>query len=135
MNRIHTIALVTVSAAFLGLGIGTALAQNVSGSDPYQQGYAAGASAKERNSFSAFDSGYRAGAADQNSVDARATGTQAYNSGYQAGLAQADRARDQAYNEGYESRAAEDRSQTARAFDNGFDAGAYRQARDDADYP
>jgi hypothetical protein len=135
MNRIHKIALAAASAAFLCLGVGGAVAQNVSGGDPYAQGYAAGASAKERNSFSAFDPGYRAGQSDQISTDSQAASTQAYNSGYQAGLAQANSATQQAYNEGYQSRATQDRDAAARAFDNGFDAGAYRWARDDADYP
>jgi hypothetical protein len=49
MKKFHNIALVTASAAFLSLGSGIALAQAVSSGDPYQQGYAAGASAKERN--------------------------------------------------------------------------------------
>jgi len=110
--------------------------QTVSGGDSYQQGYAAGASAKERNSFNAFDSGYAAGQRDQNSVDNQVASTQAYNNGYQAGLAQAESARTQAYNQGYENRAAQERIASARAFDDGFHAGAARQAaRDDAEYP
>lgn len=135
MKKIHTVALIAASAAFLGLGIGNALAQNVSGADPYQQGYAAGASAKERNSFSAFDSGYRAGQTDPTNADAQAASAQAYNNGYQAGLARSDQATRQAYNEGYQSRAAEDRNMTARAFDNGYDAGASRQVRYDDEFP
>lgn len=133
MKRIHAIALAAASAALFG--IGTAAAQTVSGGDPYNQGYAAGASAKERNNFSAFDSGYRAGQVDQNSADTQAANAQSYNNGYQAGLAQANRNTQQAYNEGYDSRADQDRSTSARAFDNGFDAGADRQARDDAEFP
>lgn len=135
MKRIHAIALVAAGAAFLSFGGAAAVAQTVSGGDPYTQGYAAGASAKEQNNFGAFDRGYRAGQAAQTDVDGQVASTQAYNSGYQAGAAQANAAREQAYNEGYQNRAQEDRSTTTHAFDNGFDAGAYRQARDDADYP
>ena len=49
------------AATALGVGSGVAVAQTVSGGNPYEQGFAAGASAKEQNSFNAFDSGYRAG--------------------------------------------------------------------------
>ena len=48
-------------AASLSIGYvkcATGMQERVSGGDAYQQGYAAGASAKERNSFNAFDSGY-----------------------------------------------------------------------------
>ncbi len=135
MKAIHTVALAAASAAFLGLGGQLATAQSVSGSDPYVQGYAAGASAKEHNNFNTFDSGYRAGKAAQTAADSQAADVQAYNSaqaydrGFQAGIARTNRDREQAYNEGYEDRLA------ARAFDNGFDAGAYQRARDEADYP
>ena len=135
MKTIHAVALAAASAAFLGLSGQLAMAQTVSGSDPYEQGYAAGASAKEHNNFNTFDSGYQAGKAAQSNADSRAADVQAYNSaqaydrGFQAGIAQADRDREQVYNEGYEDRLA------ARAFDKGFDAGAYRRARDEADYP
>jgi len=134
MKKFHSIALVTASAAFLSLGSGIALAQTVSGVDPYEQGYAAGASAKERNSFSAFDSGYRAGETAQSNAERQAASAQAYNNGYQAGVAQANRDRQNAYNEGYQDRSEWDRSVTARAFDDGVKAGAYRQARNDAEY-
>lgn len=135
MKKIHAIALVAASAAFCSFS-GVAVAQNVSGADPYQQGYAAGASAKERNSFDAFDNGYRAGQATQSSADSQVASAQAYGNGYQVGVAQANGAATrEAYNEGYQDRARQDQSMNARAFENGFDAGAYRQARDDAEYP
>ena len=88
MRKFHAIALVAASAAFFAFG-GGAMAQNVSGADPYQQGFAAGASAKERNSFNAFDSGYRAAQADQGAAVNQAAGALAYDNGYQAGMAQA----------------------------------------------
>jgi hypothetical protein len=135
MKKIRAIAVVSISATFLGLGGGVAMAQTVSGGNPYNQGFAAGASEKEQNSFNAFDSGYRTGEAVQSSADSQVASAQAYNNGYQAGVAQANRAREQTYNEGYEDRAQQDQGVTARAFDNGFDAGAYRQARDEAEYP
>ena len=128
-------ALVAASTAFFGFGT-SAVAQTVSDGDSYQQGYAAGAAAKERNSFNAFDSGYRAGQRDQSSADSQVASLQAYHNGYQAGLAQAESATTQAYNQGYENRAAQERIASARAFDEGFHAGAARQAaRDDAEYP
>ena len=37
MKKIHTAALIAASTAFLGLGIASAVAQNVSGADPYQR--------------------------------------------------------------------------------------------------
>jgi hypothetical protein len=135
MKKFHTIALVTASAAFLSLGSGIALAQTVSGSDPYEQGYAAGASAKERNSFNAFDNGYRAGETVQSNAETQAASAQAYNNGYQAGIAQASRDKQDAYDDGYQDRSERDRSMTARAFEDGVNAGAYRQARNDAEYP
>jgi hypothetical protein len=135
MKKFHTVALIAASTAFLGLGIASAVAQNVTGADPYQQGYAAGASAKERNSFGAFDSGYRAGQTDQTNAGDQAASAQAYNTGYQAGLARSNHATQQAYNEGYQSRVTEDRNVTARAFDNGYDAGASRQAHYDDEFP
>jgi len=107
----------------------------VSGGDPYEQGYAAGASAKERNSFNAFDSGYRAGETAQGNAESQAASAQAYNNGYQAGIAQANRDKQDAYNDGYQDRSDWDRSVTARAFNDGVNAGAYRQARNDAEYP
>jgi hypothetical protein len=132
MKKIRTIALVAASAASLSIGSEIAMAQNVSGGDPYQQGYAAGASSKERNSFDAFDSGYRAAEANQNN----AVSTEAYNDGYQAGIAQANRDKQEAYNTGYQDRADWDRTvTTTRAYDDGFHAGAYRQARREAEYP
>jgi hypothetical protein len=134
MKKIHAIALVAASAAFFSFG-GAAMAQNVSGADPYQQGFAAGASAKEQNSFNAFDSGYRAGQTDQVTTGNQAAGTLAYANGYQAGMARANSATQEAYNEGYQARAQQDQGATARAFDDGFDTGAYRRARDEADYP
>ncbi len=141
MKKIHTIAVVAASAALLSIGSGIAMAQTVSGGDPYQQGYAAGASAKVRNSFNAFDSGYRAGQATQSNADSQAATVQAYNSaeafnnGYQAGIAQANRDKQEAFNDGYQDRADWDRSVTARAIYDGFDAGAYWRARHEAEYP
>jgi hypothetical protein len=133
MKNVHVIAL--AAATVLGLGSAVAVAQTVSGGNPYEQGYAAGASATEQNSFNAFDGGYRAGETAQSNAESQTASAQAYNKGYEAGIAQANRDREQAYNEGYENRAQQDQSVTARAFDNGFDAGAYRQARNDAEYP
>jgi len=135
MKKIHTIAVVAASAALLSIGSGIAMAQTVSGGDPYQQGYAAGASAKEQNSFSAFDSGYRAGEATQSNADSPAATAQAYSNGFQAGVVQANRDKQEAYNDGYQDRVDWDRSATARAFDDGFAARAYWRARDEADYP
>ena len=141
MNRIHAIALTAASAAILSLSCGAAMAQTVSGADPYQQGYAAGTSSKAQNSFNTFDRGFRAGQAAQSNTDSQAAGVQAYNSaqaydrGFQAGIAQSNRDREQAYNEGYDDRALSDQRMADRAFDNGFDAGAYRQRRGDLDYP
>jgi hypothetical protein len=40
-----------------------------------------------------------------------------------------------AYNDGYEAHAQQERLATARAFDDGFEAGARRQARVDDEYP
>jgi hypothetical protein len=141
MKKIHTIAMLAASAALLSIDSGIAMAQTVSGGDPYQQGYASGASAKERNSFNAFDSGYRAGQVTQSNVDSQAATVQAYNSaeafnnGYRAGISQANKNKQEAYNDGYQDRADWDRSVTARAFDDGFDARAYWRARDEAEYP
>jgi hypothetical protein len=125
MRNIHALALTAASAAILSLS--GAAAQTVSGGDPYNQGYAAGASAKERNTLNAFDSGYRAGQATQSTVQSQS----AYDMGYAAGLAQANRDRQQAFNQGYEARGLQDRRVADRAFDNGFDAGAYQRARRD----
>jgi hypothetical protein len=135
MKKFYVIGL--AAATFLGLGSGIAVAQTVSGANPYQQGYAAGASAKEQNSFNAFDSGYQAGKVAQHDVESerQAASTLAYNDGYQAGAAQANRDRTLAYNEGYQAHAQQQRDATARAFDNGFDAGAERQARVDDEFP
>ena len=141
MNKFQTIAVSAASAAILSLSSGVAVAQVVSGQDPYQQGYAAGASEKELNSFNTFDNGFRAGQASQSKSDSQAATVQAYNSaqaydrGLQEGIARANNDRDQAYNQGYEERARQDERTTDRAFDNGFDAGAYQQSRDDAEYP
>lgn len=135
MKSIHAIALTAASAAFISLSCGAALAQNVSGADPYQQGYAAGATEKQTNNFSTFDNGFRAGQAvqsnnDSPAADLQATNSaQAYDRGYQAGVARANRDQEQAYNQGYETRGVQDRRAADRAFDDGFDAGAER------DYP
>jgi len=134
MKRFHAIKLTLASAALFSLGCGAAMAQNVSGGDPYAQGYAAGASAKERNSFNAFDNGYRAGQTVQNNVQSQADSAQAYDQGYEAGIARANRNREQAYNEGFEARGRQDQRVVARAFDNGFDAGD-RRSRDELGYP
>jgi hypothetical protein len=137
MKKLHVIGLAAVT--FFGLGGGMAAAQTVSGADPYQQGYAAGASAKERNSFDAFDNGYQAGKQAQREDQSRnqAAAALAFNNGYQAGIDQAnsESQRQLAFNQGYQARAQEDRDITARAFDNGFDAGAERQARVDDEFP
>src|ERR1700684_551821 len=121
MKRIHRITLVAASAAFLGSGV--ALAQTVSGSDPYAQGYAAGAAAQHKNNFNAYDSGYQASEAQQ------AANAQAYNNGYEAGLTQGKTATKQAYNSGYQDRAVQETDANNRAFDNGFRRGAEEQAR------
>jgi hypothetical protein len=128
MKRFHAITLTVASAALFSLGCGAAIAQNVSGGDPYAQGFAAGASAKERNSFDAFDNGYRAGQTSQNNIQSQADGAQTYDQGYEAGIARANRDREQAYNEGFEARGQQDQRVVARAFDNGFDAGRSRDA-------
>ncbi|HEX4635119.1 MAG TPA: hypothetical protein VH189_02985 [Rhizomicrobium sp.] len=137
MKRIHAIALTAASAAFIGL-TGPALAQNVTGADPYVQGYAAGATAKERNSFEAFDNGYRA-AQTQNNMQSATNSALAYDNGYQAGVAagaaQANNDQRQAYNEGYETRGQQDQRMADRAFDNGFDAGAYHRSHRELDFP
>jgi ribosome modulation factor len=118
------------------LGFGNvAMAQNVSGGDPYQQGYAAGASAKERNTLNAFDSGYHAGQTAPSTVGSPSASAEAYDKGYAAGLAQANRQRDLAYNEGYQARLRQDRDMADRAFEDGFDAGAYRRSRTDLEFP
>jgi hypothetical protein len=135
MNKMHAIALAAASAAFLGMSSSTVAAQNVSDGDSYQQGYAAGASAKEQNNLNSYDSGYKAGQAAQTNIESQVAGTQAYSNGYQAGLAQAQRDREEAYNEGYQDRAQSDRTMTARAYDNSDDARAYRRAWDEAEYP
>jgi hypothetical protein len=132
MKKVQVMGL--AAATFLGLS-GIAVAQTVSGADPYQQGFAAGASAKERNSFDAFDNGYQAGKTDQEQRAAENLAAQRYNEGYQAGIAQANRNQTLAYNDGYEAHAQQERLATARAFDDGFDAGARRQARVDDEYP
>ena len=134
MKRVHVIALTAASAAILSFG-SVAMAQNVSGGDPYAQGYAAGASAKERNTLNAFDSGYNAGQAAQGNVQSRSAGAEAYENGYQAGLAQANRQRDLAYTEGYQARRRQERDRADRAFEDGFDAGAYRRSRDELEFP
>ena len=128
MNRFHNITLVAASAALLAIG-GTAMAQTVSGNDPYAQGFAAGAAAQRQNNFSAYDNGYLTGEQQQNA------NTQSYNNGYQAGLAQSNTDKSLAYNNGYQDRAAQDSNANDRAFDNGFRMGADEQARNDADYP
>jgi len=136
MERLHAIAL--GAAAILSLGGGAAVAQNVSSGDTYQQGFAAGASVKERNSFEAFDKGYQAGQV-QNNMQTATTSALAFDKGYQAGVAagaaQANRDQQQAYNEGYTARGIQDRSIAARAFDNGYEAGVTRRAPDDLDFP
>lgn len=135
MNRIHAIALTAASAAILSLGCGAAVAQTVSGRDPYVQGYAAGASAKQENSFDAFDRGYRAGQVAQSDAQSRSASAGAYDKGYQAGVDQANNERQQAYNQGYADRRLEDQRMASRAFDDGFDAGAYRRSRSDLEFP
>jgi len=134
MKRIHAIAVTAASAALFSLSSSVAMAQTVSGADPYAQGYAAGASEKQQNSFEAFDRGYVAGKAQ---IDAQrgSASAEAYDKGYEAGLARANRDRAQAYNQGYEARGREDRRMAGRAYENGFDAGAYRRARNDLDFP
>lgn len=77
MRKVHVIALAAATA--LGVGSGVAVAQTVSSGNPYEQGFAAGASAKEQNSFNAFDSGYRAGETAQSNSESQAANTQAYN--------------------------------------------------------
>ena len=138
MKNFHAIALAAASAALLSVGCGAAVAQTVSDGDSYQQGYAAGASAKERNSFSAFDSGYKAGQV-QNNMESATNSALAFDRGYQAGVAastaQVNRDQQQAFNEGYTARGIQDRSIAARAFDNGYEAGVTRRAPDDLDFP
>ena len=131
MKKVHALALTLASAAILSLN-SAAMAQNVSGGDSYNQGYAAGASAKERNTLNAFDSGYQAGQKAQNTLQDRSASANAYDQGYAAGIAQANRDQQQAFNQGYEARGLADRRVADRAFDNGFDAGA---ARRDLDFP
>jgi len=140
MKRIHAIA--AASAALLSLGCGAALAQTVSGANPYVQGYAAGATAKEHNSFDAFDKGYRAAQDSQAAQDTMKSATHsalAYDNGYQAGVA-AGAARtstdqQEAFNQGYTARGMEDRRMADRAFDNGYEAGATQRHYHDLDYP
>ena len=133
MRKLHAIALGAV--AIFGVSSAAALAQTVSGADPYVQGYAAGASSKERNSFDAFDSGYRAGQS-QTDMQSATNSAQAFNNGYQAGVtAQANRDQQQAYNEGYAARGAADREMAARAFDNGYEAGASRPTTEVLRFP
>jgi hypothetical protein len=134
MKRIHAIALTAAGAAAFCLSPGIAVAQTVSGGNPYSQGYAAGASAKQENSFDTFEKGYKAGQT-QSDLQSRSTGTEAYDQGYEAGIARANRERQQAYNQGYEARGWQDRRMAGRAYDNGFDAGAYRGSRDDLEFP
>lgn len=124
MKRLHAIAL---GAAAIFAASSAAMAQTVSGADPYVQGYAAGATAKERNSFDAFDNGYRA-AQSQSNMQSATNSAQAFNNGYQAGVAAQANREQQAYNEGFAARGAADREMAARAFDNGYEAGASRHA-------
>lgn len=135
MKRNHAIALTVASAAILSLGCGVAAAQTVSGNNAYEQGYAAGASAKERNNFNAFDNGYKAGQTAQSDVQSQSANAEGYDRGYQAGIAQANRDRQQAYNEGYEDRRQEDQRMADRAFDDGFDAGVSRRTYNGLDFP
>ena len=138
MRKLHAIALGV--AALFAASSSAALAQTVSGADPYVQGYAAGASSKERNSFDAFDSGYRA-AQSQTDMQSATNSAQAFNNGYQAGVRasnlanEANRDQQQAYNEGYAARGAADREMAARAFDNGYDAGASRPTTEVLRFP
>jgi hypothetical protein len=134
MNRIHAIALIAAGAATFGLSGGVATAQTVSGADPYSQGYAAGASAKQENNFDTFERGYSAGKT-QADVQHGSTSADAYSQGYAAGMARADRDQQQAYNQGYAARGWEDRRMADRAYDNGFDAGADRRSRDELEFP
>jgi len=129
MRKIHALALSAASAAILSIGCGVAVAQTVSGADPYTQGYAAGASAKERNTLNAFDSGYKAGQQAQSSV--QSDSVRAFDQGYAAGVAQADKNRQEAYNQGY----GEDRRVAERAFDNGFDAGTRARPVEVLEFP
>ena len=133
MKRMHAIARTVAGVALFGLSCGTAMAQTVSRANPYSQGYAAGASAKQENSFDTFERGYKAGqvqsdAQSQSSADA-------YSQGYEAGMARANRDQQQAFNQGYEARGMEDRRIADRAYDNGYDAGAYQRARKGLDFP
>jgi len=133
MRKIHALALSAASAAILSIGCGVAVAQTVSGADPYTQGYAAGASAKERNTLNAFDSGYKAGHQAQSSV--QSDSVRAFDQGYAAGVAQADKNRQEAYNQGYDARSREDRRVAERAFDNGFDAGTRARPVEVLEFP
>jgi len=137
MKYVHAIALTAASAAFF-LGCGAATAQTVSAADPYEQGYAAGAATKERNSFEAFDKGYQAGQTQTN-MQTATNSAQAYNNGYQAGVAaSADRAvtdRQQAFNQGYEARRQQDARIADRAFDDGYNAGASRRSYEVLEFP
>jgi hypothetical protein len=140
MKHIHAITLAAASVSLLALGSGMASAQTVSGGDAYQQGYAAGAAAQEKNTLNTYSQAYQEG--EQAAKDKLAT-QQAYNEGYQAGLTQskqADQSAQQdtqmAYNQGAEDQAKLDAERADRAFDNGYDTGAAHQARaDDALYP
>lgn len=140
MKHMHAITLAAASIGLLALGAGVASAQTVSGGDPYQQGYAAGAAAQEKNSLNTYSQAYQDG--EQAAKDKLAS-QQAYNNGYQAGLAQSNQANQtaqqdtqMAYNQGAEDQAKLDAERADRAFDNGYDTGASHQAReDDALYP
>ena len=122
MKKNRAIALTAASAAILSLSFGVSMAQTVSGGDPYTQGYAAGASAKERNTLNAFDSGYKAGQQVQSSL--QTDSLHGFDQGYAAGVAQADKNRQEAYNQGYEARSREEQRVAEQAFENGFDAGS-----------
>jgi ribosome modulation factor len=102
------------------------------------QGYAAGATAKEHNSFDAFDKGYRAGQTAQDNMQSATNSALAYDNGYQAGIAASNAHnstdQQQAFNQGYTARGLEERNRANRAFDNGYEAGTMRHDRD-LDYP
>ena len=131
MKKFHLIAL--AAAASLGI-TGMAMAQTVSGSDPYAQGYAAGAAAQKQNSFDAFQNGIEAGQTQQSVTN------QAYNNGYQAGLAaksgsDSEQAANQAYTDGYNNGAVDGNRAGYGSFADGFRMGRDEQLRLDQEYP
>ena len=134
MKHIRAITLAAASAALLGLGTSIAAAQTVSNGDEYQQGFAAGAAAKDQNSFSTYDQAYQAG------QQAAQEKQRAFAKGYEEGLALADKSAQEqaaqqdsqlAYNEGAREQAARDADSAGRAFDQGYNAAE----NDDAKLP